>query len=95
MTRISSKNSRVPPPPTKRPITSNKSASLFSTMAEGMAFGTGSALVREAIQSVFHKPTPSYKPSYCEELRKQLASCMIESNMCEHVLDLYKQQCSE
>lgn len=89
MTRISSKNSRVPPP--QRPLTNNKSASLFSNMAEGMAFGTGSALAREAIQSVFHKPTPSY----CEELRKQFASCMIENNLCDHILDLYKQQCSE
>ena len=95
MTRISSKSSKVPPPPAQRPIINNKSTSLFSTMAEGMAFGTGSTLAREAIQSVFHKPTPSYNQSYCEELRKQLASCMIENNMCDHVLDLYKQQCSE
>lgn len=95
MTRISSKNNRVPPPPAQRPIPNSKSGSLFSTMAEGMAFGTGSALAREAIQSVFHKPTPSYNPSYCEELRKQFTSCMIENNLCDHILDLYKQQCSE
>jgi hypothetical protein len=63
-------------------------------MAEGMAFGTGTALAREAVSSIFAKPTIKEQPSYCEKLKDQLTQCIVENNTCDYIRDLYKYHCS-
>ena len=88
------KRSTPPPPrPAPQPITSYKSPSLLSTMAEGMAFGTGSSLAREAVSSIFHKQTIKETPSYCEKLKDQLTQCVIGNHFCDNIADLYKTHC--
>eukprot|EP01032_Pedospumella_encystans_P009369 gene9369-11030_t len=78
---------------------------LGSTMAQGFAFGTGSALAREAVGSIFGgssssssqpapaaaapAPVPTSAPSACEYDQRAFQSCLRENPNSASVCDHY------
>ena len=122
MTRQHSIKSHVaasPPPPARSPPPpaasvsvqnhANKPPSLLRTMAEGMSFGTGSSLAREAVGQVLGSsssknkneiidPEEVYKTktktkTKCEEMLHDLDSCFHSQFACDDILQKYLAVC--
>jgi hypothetical protein len=120
--KMSSSLKRSPPPPGNRPYVSNipkpistsipipipsQRPSLFRTMAEGFAFGTGSSVAREAIHNtpnIFSgssanttsSDSVSEKPkSECEKWEKMFEKCIEkEQSYCIDLFEKMEKSCS-
>ena len=102
---------RSPPPPAAAYVSvqnhANKPPSLLRTMAEGIAFGTGSSLAREAVGQALGSsssknkneiidPEEVYKTktkTKCEEMLHDLDSCFHSQFACDDILQKYLAVC--
>ena len=74
----------------KTPPPSNKQEpSLLSTMANGMAFGTGSSIAHKTIDTITNKPTVD--KSHCIYLQKLYEECMKNQSTCEDHVNILKE----
>ena len=97
----------LPPPPASVSVQNHAQPSLLRTMAEGMAFGTGSSLARIAAGRILDSPSPSssskseiidpevYKTkTKCEEMLHDLDSCFHSEFACDDLLQKYLSTCT-
>lgn len=107
--KMSSSLKRSPPPPGNRPYVSNipkpistpipsQRPSLFRTMAEGFAFGTGSSVAREAIHNtpnIFSGSVSKNPKSECEKWEKMFEECIEkEQSYCTDLFEKMEKSCS-
>lgn len=96
-----------PAPPASVSVQNHAQPSLLRTMAEGMAFGTGSSLARIAAGRILDSPSPSssskseiidpevYKTkTKCEEMLHDLDSCFHSEFACDDLLQKYLSTCT-
>ena len=103
----------LPPPPAPQAppasvsVQNHTQPSLLRTMAEGMAFGTGSSLARIAAGRILDSPSPSlssksdiiepevYKTkTKCDEMLHDLDSCFHSEFACDDILQKYLSTCT-
>lgn len=93
---------QCPPPPNKSPNTSSSyptkpnlqaSSSLYNTLKDGIAFGVGSSLAKEAVNSILLQRENPEK-NKCELLKQQILECKQKEYDCNHLFESYLTQCS-
>jgi hypothetical protein len=64
---------------------------LFDSVKQGLGFGIGSAIAREAVGSIFRKEKEKEPSLDCMNLRKEFDECVLDS-LCtkEHANELWK-----
>tara|TARA_Y100000389_G_C17441930_1_gene509140 strand:+ start:1006 stop:1299 length:294 start_codon:yes stop_codon:yes gene_type:complete len=80
---------RKTPPPSNIQEKKIQEPSLLSTMANGMAFGTGSSIAHKTIDTITNKP-PVDK-SHCIYLQKLYEECMKNQSTCEDYVNILKE----
>lgn len=103
----------VPPPPSPSPLRAAPPPpppqavvpSLGRTMMEGIAFGAGTSIAKETINTLFSKntstepepvkpPIPPTRTDICEKLLQELDHCMMYQTTCDGIFEKYVVQCS-
>lgn len=80
---------RKTPPPSNKQEKKIQEPSLLSTMANGMAFGTGSSIAHKTIDTITNKPTVD--KSHCIYLQKLYEECMKNQSTCEDHVNILKE----
>ena len=93
---------QCPPPPNRLPNgltyyptkpNLQASSSLYHTLKDGMAFGAGSSLGKEAINlTLLQRENP--EKNKCELLKQQIQECIQTEYHCNHLFESYLRQCS-
>lgn len=103
---ISTATSTPPPPKSSLPniFPSSNTPSLGRVVAEGFAFGTGSAIARQVVNNTFGAmaipsnttSSEDKKKEYCKEMHSILEKCISSpsSSDCRDIFDQYYRQCS-
>jgi len=80
---------RKTPPPSNTQEKKIQEPSLLSTMANGMAFGTGSSIAHKTIDTITNKPPVDN--SHCIYLQKLYEECMKNQSTCEDYVNILKE----
>lgn len=93
---------QCPPPPNKLPNglsyyptkpTLQGSSSIYHSLKDGMAFGVGSSLGKEAVNlTLLQRENP--ERNKCDLLKQQILECMQTQYDCNHLFESYLKQCS-
>jgi len=94
-----------PPPPNRLPNglsyyptkpTLQGSSSIYHSLKDGMAFGVGTSLGKEAVNLTLLSGPQRENPekNKCELLKQQILECMQTEYDCNHLFESYLRQCS-
>lgn len=93
---------QCPPPPKRLPNgltyypNLQPSSSLYPNLKDGMAFGIGSSLGKEAVNLTLLSGSQRENPekNKCELLKQQIQECIQTEFRCNHLFESYLRQCS-